>query len=231
MSATLYTNAFSQPSRAVQWFANYAGIPLRCVEVGLHENDPGSEFATKFPGQGPPCLEDADGWLLRGGTAILQYLADVHRERPEVQSILPVGEKEESILQQMVGRHLSLARIISTELVDPLFELEGEELDGALETGSEKATPALESYREQLSKQRYVAGDRLTLADFLLAAEVDQLRFLTPYLRIDILSHYPEIQRYLELMEQVPGYTEQYNAAKTYAKLKWGDSNISSSGD
>ena len=205
---TIYGHQFSQPSRSVQWYNAYSGkgLAVKFVDIMTRENAQ-PPFLAKFPGGQVPAYEEGAGFRLEESAAILQYLA-------EGDPIVPADKKTASRVVEMLARHLSQARKLTLDVVLPLFVLETEdEKAAAVVKGIETVEPILKTYNELLSKQAYVAGDRLTLADFLFAPEVDQFLLLTPLLKVDVLAGFPAIRAYISRLKSVAGYQDSFATA------------------
>lgn len=68
--------------------------------------------------------------------------------------------------------------------------------------GVTRAHKALQFLNEFLKNNEWVAGDRLTVADFSIAATASALNLLVP---IDV-DTYPNVVKWLTNMEKVPSY-------------------------
>eukprot|EP01061_Rhynchopus_euleeides_P011541 TRINITY_DN210_c0_g1_i2.p1 TRINITY_DN210_c0_g1~~TRINITY_DN210_c0_g1_i2.p1 ORF type:complete len:289 (+),score=146.13 TRINITY_DN210_c0_g1_i2:67-867(+) len=195
----LYGHPVSQPSRSVQWFVDYAKLDVEVEHVDImtgKNKEP--EFVAKFPNAKVPSFEKGD-FKLEEGAAILQYLAEGH-------AIVPKTAEQRARVTMMIGRNLAQARKITVEAVLPLFfGKEGEKAE-AIKAGIEKIRPELAKYDAVLAKTKFVAGDELSLADFMFVPEVDQLRLMKDGLGADVLADYPNIGAYLDRIAEVDGY-------------------------
>jgi glutathione S-transferase len=73
-----------------------------------------------------------------------------------------------------------------------------------------------------LSNQKYIAGDNLTIADFNVACELNQLPFLNQFLPADLRvtpETFPNVARYMKDMAAVPGHDDFLKAAQVIEDL------------
>eukprot|EP01064_Diplonema_japonicum_P027793 TRINITY_DN40_c1_g1_i1.p1 TRINITY_DN40_c1_g1~~TRINITY_DN40_c1_g1_i1.p1 ORF type:complete len:551 (+),score=116.52 TRINITY_DN40_c1_g1_i1:68-1720(+) len=199
----------SQPCRSVQWYINYTkkDIEITTVDVlsGEHKKP---EYLAKHPAGQIPAYEEGD-FNLSESYAILQYISKDDAE-------FKLDGKEAIKMDEYVGRHLSAVRKFTTECFrKALFAKTAEEGAQGVKEGFETIKPELESFDSRLNGQQFVLGDKITLADFLFAPEVDQLDFL------DLLGPFENIGKYLERLREQDSYKESFEAAKAvFEKLK-----------
>eukprot|EP01064_Diplonema_japonicum_P018047 TRINITY_DN266_c0_g1_i1.p1 TRINITY_DN266_c0_g1~~TRINITY_DN266_c0_g1_i1.p1 ORF type:complete len:240 (+),score=106.73 TRINITY_DN266_c0_g1_i1:71-721(+) len=197
-SGILYGHPVSQPSRSVQWYLDYSGnttVERKVVDlmVGAHKLP---EYIGKFPHHEIPGFEMEDGFCFAESLAILKHVSAGD------ETMQPQTAKEEAILNEYLGRHYSQVRKFSSDVFVHHLLTKDEEKKQA---GLVAIKPQLESYNEKLGKQKYILGDKLTLADFLFAPEVDQMEAVGK----EVLAPYQNILKYLErLTTDVKGYKE-----------------------
>ena len=201
MPIILHGHQVSQPSRSVLWYADYAKKDVEVRYVNLIEKEHKSdEYLKKFPAGQVPAMEDGDLYL-EESAAILQYLA-------EGDPIVPKEKRQAARVNQMLAWHLAAARKITFNTVRIVMYTPPETHEATLEKSVEMLAPVLSSYNSVLEKSKFLAGDDISLADFLFAPEVDQLFFFKERLKVDFLEPYPAIRDYLTRLEEVPGYTK-----------------------
>ena len=127
---------------------------------------------------------------------------------------MPSDAKEAARVDDAVATVLTKAGRLSSEITAPLFFVKDSKTRVA--KGIETVQPILQFYETLLSKQDYVTGDTLSVADFLFAPEVDQLLIMAPVLQTQVLTGRVAIAAYLERMRQVDGYTAGFEVAKEY---------------
>eukprot|EP01064_Diplonema_japonicum_P032771 TRINITY_DN624_c0_g3_i2.p1 TRINITY_DN624_c0_g3~~TRINITY_DN624_c0_g3_i2.p1 ORF type:complete len:212 (+),score=77.93 TRINITY_DN624_c0_g3_i2:62-697(+) len=201
----LYGHAFSQPCRSVQWYLDYSDnttVERKVLDV-LGGETRKAEYIAKFPQHTVPGFEMEDGFCFSESLAVLKHVAQGD------ESMTSANPKEEAKLNEYFGRHYSQVRKFSTEVIFAhLFAKDAEKTQAGLDL----VKPYLEAYNETLGKQKYLLGDKLTLADFLFAPEVDQLAWVGP----ETLAPYPNILKYLErLTSDVKGYKESFANARS----------------
>ena len=207
MPATLYGHPVSQPARSCQWMIDFLGkgdeVPVKMTDFIAGENQT-EEYVSKFPAKKVPAFETADGLCFGESLAILKYLSN------KDDRFQPKCEKEEVLLNEYIGRHFSVVRAMTLDLFRPFFFLKGEERAQRIAAGYERVKPELQFFNDQLAKQNYILGDKLTLADFLFAPEVDQLAAVGE----KYLAPYENITKYFErLRETAPGYKNSIDAS------------------
>ena len=206
----IYGHQFSQPARSVQWYNEYAkkNIDVKIVDLFAGEHK-APEFVAKFPAGQVPAFEEGD-FKLGESAAILSYLA-------RNDAIVPSDAKEAARVEQMLATHLAKARKLSIEIIMPLFFVE-EDKEALIAKGIEAVQPILKFYDDLLSKQAYLAGDKLSLADFLFAPEVDQFLILEPALKTNVIGNFKSIVSYLERLRKVDGYNANFTVASDFFK-------------
>eukprot|EP01059_Diplonema_ambulator_P007503 TRINITY_DN1696_c1_g1_i2.p1 TRINITY_DN1696_c1_g1~~TRINITY_DN1696_c1_g1_i2.p1 ORF type:complete len:232 (+),score=65.63 TRINITY_DN1696_c1_g1_i2:52-696(+) len=195
MPDTLYAHPISQGSRSCLWFLDFKGDTTTVrrivkMEEGEHKSP---EHVAKFPAGQVPGFEMEDGFCFAESAAILKHLSK------GVEEVAPKDAKEEARVNEYIGKHLSEVRNITLKMVLPFVIMKDEELG---RKGYKEVTPVLQRYDSVLSRQSHIACNHLTIADFLFATEVDQLDLFDPA----YLEPFPHIKKYLESLQDVPGY-------------------------
>ena len=207
---TIYGHQFSQPARAVQWYNDYAkkGAAVKYVDLFAGEQK-APEFVAKFPAGQVPAYEEGD-FTLAESAAILAYVA-------RGDAIVPTDAKEKANVDQMLAMHLAKATKLSLEITRPLFFVE-ENKEALIAKGIENVQPILKYYDDLLSKQAYLAGDKLSLADFLFAPQVDQFLILEPALKTNVIGKSRSILAYIQRLRRVDGYAANFDTAAEFFK-------------
>lgn len=130
------------------------------VDHKTHQTASGRNFFELNPFGYVPLLELDDGTLLREGTAIVQYLADL---KPEARLAPPNGSMLRYRLQEWLN-------FLSSEIHKGFIPLLYARLAGAY--GTETAKPKLETrfawLNETLADRDYLMGNTFTVADAYL---------------------------------------------------------------
>ncbi|KAJ9441460.1 Glutathione S-transferase 1 [Diplonema papillatum] len=212
---TIYGHPLSAPCRTVQWYAKYSRkqlVEVHTVAIEKGENR-SEEYLKKFPSGLVPGLEDAEEEFCFGeSTAILQYLADGD-------PIAPKTRCAKAALQEYFAEHARAVRNLSKLCFQPaLASPSPAETGASFTSGLDQVRDQLSKHNDALSRHRYILGDKLTLADFAFAPELDQLQFLSS----SCLDQYPHLVAYLNrLTAAVTGYKESAEeAAEHFRKVK-----------
>ncbi|OWT72901.1 MULTISPECIES: glutathione S-transferase N-terminal domain-containing protein [unclassified Achromobacter] len=166
---------------------NELGLDVDLVKVDhkTHHTDDGRDFRELSPFGYVPLLELDDGTLLREGSAIVQYLADM---KPQANLAPAHGSLDRYRLQEWLG-------FLSSEIHKGFIPLLYARLAGAY--GTETAKPKLEQrYRwidEQLATCDYLMG-HYSVADAYLYSltQWGQAQWLAPTYKADI--HFDELE-------------------------------------
>ena len=189
-------------ARSVAWYNAYAkkGQAVRTVRLRTCFSD------------GPECVADAltysesDLTLTETGV-VLRYVANKD-------AIVPTDALRAARVDDAMATVLAKAGKLFSEVIAPLFFVKDSRTRVA--KGIEAVEPILQFYETLLGKQAYVAGDRLSLADFVFAPEVDRFLIVAPALQAKVLDGRVSIAAYLERMRQVDGYTAGFEKAKAH---------------
>lgn len=209
----LYYFPASQPSRAVAWFIekHNLNIPFEVVDI-LHGESATPEYTAKNPFQGVPLLQLADGSYLSESSAILNYLAASNKIESEypIADPLTIARIHEAQL-----RHDALTRTVTTKVLRPALHgaMSGTATDAIKESVDQNSGDlvwALEHINGVLGKTAFIAGDSLTVVDYLVTCELNQLPLLEKFTGDKLrVASYPNIARYLEVMKKVDGHDKQ----------------------
>lgn len=211
----LYIHPVSNTSRPVMMFAADQGIDvdLEVVDLmtGAHYQQP---YADLNPNNRVPTLVD-DDFVLTESSAILKYLAD------KIDSpTYPKGLRERARVNEIMdwfntGFYRELAyHLVYPQVYDHHKRPEGVN-EGVVRWGSEKLHHWLGVLENHIlgPDQRYVAGDEITIADYLgsgLTASADLIG--------EDFDGYPNIQAWRERLEELPHWAEICEAHYGFAE-------------
>lgn len=200
---TLKLHAFPLSPRGFKALvvAEYLGVPYEFVLCNLRNGDQKTAAYTAVnPNQKMPAIEDGD-FKLWESNAIIQYLAS---KKPG--ALLPLDEQARAdvarwMFWESTTWDPSVATLAFERVVKGLFGLGGPDAARVAE-GEQKFNFAANILNAHLKGRDYIAGDKLSLADFALAsaltmAEPAQLP----------LAQYPEIQRWGATMTSLPAWS------------------------
>ena len=182
--------------------ANHLGLDwtLRMIDLRKGEQKT-AQYAALNPNMRMPTLKDGD-YVLWESNAILQYLAG---KRPE-SGLLPKDERARLDVTRWQFWDLAhwdptCAVFIFENVVKPVVLKSGEPDQAALAKGAEQFHRAAKVLDDQLKRNKFVAGDRLTVADFSIGAPLNYAEMA----RMPLAS-YPEIARWHGTLRALPAW-------------------------
>eukprot|EP01064_Diplonema_japonicum_P012489 TRINITY_DN19933_c0_g3_i2.p1 TRINITY_DN19933_c0_g3~~TRINITY_DN19933_c0_g3_i2.p1 ORF type:complete len:205 (+),score=31.24 TRINITY_DN19933_c0_g3_i2:66-680(+) len=193
----------SQASRTVMWFLEYVEKDCEVEEIEPSETTK-EEFLQGNPFGCVPVLTDGDVKITQS-SAILEYLA-------EGKFPMPTDAVSSARVTEYFGVHCSLVTKLTTECFDIIKACPASEQPSRIEACGKHVSAILKRFEDTLSRQHYVAGEDLTLADFLFVCEIDQLQ------NFGLLDAYPNITAYVTVMEKVKGYQKHFDAFEAAGK-------------
>jgi len=181
------------PTRSIRprWMLQELQVPFESVWVDLPKGEHRSrEFLRLNPAGKVPVLVDGD-LVLNESVAIVLYLAEKYPEK----GFLPTDAKARA----EVDRWLLFT---VTELEQPLWRIakhtsllpEARRIPGDVALAREDFRDMVPVIEKRLAGQEFVAGDRVTVADFVLAYTLDWAN------ETKLLSDFPASIAYLERM-------------------------------
>lgn len=205
----LFYDPASTTSRAVTLFAAEAGIALDLVYVDLaHGEHHATDFAALNPNLQVPVLDD-DGFVLTECAAILRYLADQAGS-----PAYPADRKARAMVDARLDWfNTGFARDAAYGLVYPVLlpDMRLTQAEAAAQL-AHRARQKTETWlavldRHWIGERGFVAGDRISIADYLGVAYVSLLEIvgfdLTPY---------PAVSRWMAAMRRLQHWDECYAA-------------------
>ncbi|HET7371506.1 MAG TPA: glutathione S-transferase family protein [Gammaproteobacteria bacterium] len=170
MSLKIHAFPLSPRAFKVLWTAHYLELDYELVLVdfakGTHKTP---EFLALNPNGRMPVLEDGD-FVLWESNAIVNYLA---LKKPE-SGLLPTDTRSRLSVEKWQfwdSSHwdAACAPLLFERMIKPFFGL-GAASESEIERGNRLFECAARVLDAELSRHRYVAGDRLTAADFSIGA-------------------------------------------------------------
>lgn len=146
-----------------------------------------------------PALVDGD-FKLAEGTAILRYLA-----RREASPLYGVDLQSQAIIDQwmdFIVHHIrvNVARVQFNRVLAPMFGREADQ--SSIDLGLEFLEQNMPHIETQLSKNNFLCGEDMTLADIVLLASLEPVEMAA----IDLTS-YPTTRAWLTSMREESFYT------------------------
>ena len=182
------------PTRAirVQWLLNELGID--CEVIGLNPMDPGPEFLKLNPAGKLPMLVDGDV-VLTESAAIPLYLAEKHPEKGFIPSNLADR-----------GQMYRWIFFLVTEIEQPLWRIglntsiypEENRVPADIENATRDCKKMVAVFEQHMADRDYVAGNRLSVADFIAAYTLDWAN------EAKMLAKAPRLRSFVETMYARP---------------------------
>lgn len=167
-----YGTKFSSRLNKLLFLANALGLEHQLEILNMMEGEHQQpENLKRHPAGKIPSMDD-DGFILFESNAILRYLTT-----KKDNSFYPEDPKTRAIIDQWIdfaSQHVDTAfgRVLFNRIFGP--NMPGYEIDTrSLEDGLKFLDRFLPILEEQLKKNEYIAGDKMTLADFNLLAILD----------------------------------------------------------
>jgi len=194
------------PTRSIRarWTLQELGVEFESVVVNLIAGEHQREaFLRVNPAGRIPVLVDGEV-VLTESVAIVLYLAEKYPEKRLVPTDL--------VERAQFYRWLLFA---ATELEQPLWRIskqtviypKNRRLPDDVVLAREDFAPMAQVMEAHMSGREFVVGDRVSVADFVLAYTLDWAN------DVDLLADCPELQRYLERMYQRPAAPPRIAAA------------------
>lgn len=201
---TIEIYAFPPSPRAfkVMALANHLGLDWTLRPLDLTKGEQRApDYAALNPNMRMPTLKDGDYVLWESG-AILQYLAG----KKPASGLLPSDEAGRLNVTRWQFWDMShwdpaCAIYLFENVVKAVILKSGEPDQAQLQKGAELFNRAAKVLDGHLKRSKYVAGDRLTVVDFSLAAPLNYAAMA----RLP-LEDYPEITRWYAAVRALPAW-------------------------
>lgn len=202
---TIYGSDLSSPANKVRFVANYLNLPYEYKLVDLRAGEHRKpEFLKINPVGKVPAIDDG-GFLLFESGAIIKYLADKANS-----SLYPKGLKERAIQDQWIDflvLHVggAMQKITYNRIFAPRRNVPVDH--ASIKEGEEFLARFLPVVEEQLSKNKFIDGSQITLADMTLLAMLDPAE----HAQVSFAA-YPHIVSWRNNLKQQAFYTKCYKA-------------------
>ena len=197
----IYGSDLSAPANKVRFVANALGLKYEYQKVDLRAGEHMKpEYKKIHPANKIPAIND-DGFTLFESNAIIRYLADKAKSPLYPQDLKERAEVEEWIDFGSMHVGMALSKVVYNRVFAPLRGVPVDE--NSLKEGLSFLDRFLPVVDEQLGKNKYLAGKKLTLADINLLALLDP----TEIAAIDI-SKYKNIVAWRNSLKKAEFYTK-----------------------
>ena len=197
----IYGTDLSSPANKVRFAANALGLKYDYIRVNLRAGEHQKpEFLKLHPSGKIPVIDD-DGFVLFESNAILRYLAEKNKS-----PLYPKDLKEKSVVDQWIefGSHhvgSAMSKVVYNRIFAPMRQVPVDEL--SLKEGLGFLDRFLPVMDHQLGKNKFLAGNQLSLADINLLATLDAAEVA----QID-LSKYKNITKWRNALKKEAFYTK-----------------------
>eukprot|EP01010_Urceolus_cornutus_P004240 NODE_647_length_1460_cov_1505.178597_g487_i0.p1 GENE.NODE_647_length_1460_cov_1505.178597_g487_i0~~NODE_647_length_1460_cov_1505.178597_g487_i0.p1 ORF type:complete len:421 (+),score=114.41 NODE_647_length_1460_cov_1505.178597_g487_i0:94-1356(+) len=195
----LYAESGNLRANKVLIVAEYAGIKFDVPPFELGKDNLTEEFLLKNPIGKTPVLETDDGMIVFESNAICKYVASL---KPEA-GLLGTSDLQAAQIAQWVEFTTSEVEPSVLTWVGPIIG--AIPFDGQLHKRAQDLIKiAFTALNRYLERNTFLVGERLTIADIILAATVLPLfqKALEPRHR----TPYPNVNRWFELITQQPNF-------------------------
>lgn len=166
MVLKLYGSGHTTCTRRVGIVLGEKNVPFELIEMDLMKGEQKSpEYLQKQPFGQAPCMDD-DGFILYESRAICRYLAAKYADQGA--SIIPTGLRETALFEQAASIELNnfdpyASKAVAEIIIKPYLGLKPDQ--AVFEELIKQLAAKLDGYEAILSKQKYLAGNDITLAD------------------------------------------------------------------
>ena len=195
----IYGANLSSPANKIRMTAHVLDLEYEYIQINIREGENRTkEYLALHPAGKVPAIDD-DGFVLFESDAIIKYLAV-----SEASSLYPEDIKQRAIIDQwidFVSIHVSgaMGRVVFNRVFASFAKVPVDER--SLNDGIKFLGRFLPVIDQQLSKSKYLAGERFSLAD------IDLLTSIDPAEVADIdLSSYENIVKWRNELKQKDFY-------------------------
>jgi elongation factor 1-gamma len=196
---TLYTSSSQLKGKLIQAVAAWGGLSVEVPSDYKHmEDNKKPEYLSKFPFGKVPALETKDGFTLFEGDAIARYVAGL---APET-GLRGSNAKEAALIDQW--SHLAESEVDANltfyfMLVKALIGPHNKPTQQFIVDRIERALKVLEDH---LQTRTFFVGERITLADFVVASII--FRGTDIYIDKAVRDAHPNLIRHMETIINQP---------------------------
>jgi len=187
------------PKRVTVYLAE-KGIKIPLEEVNILSGDNRKpEFLAKNPAGGLPVLELDDGSHLAESLAIIEYFEELHPNPPMI-GTTPLERARVRALERIaeIGVLFRVATVFQN--TSPFFASRVKQSPEAAETAKSILNGNLAILDKKIGNNKFVAGDRPTIADCTLLAGLAFAEFA----QVPIDPKYANVHRWYESFKQRP---------------------------
>jgi len=214
MVLTLYGFPRSVNTQRVQIVLEEKNVPFSFVSIDLTKGQQKTpEYLEKHPFGVVPCIDD-DGFILYECRAICRYIAAKYESQGP--KLIPTDLRGAALFEQAASVEVSYlsphtGAIIREKFVKPVFGQTTDENIFAEQLG--KLKDKVEVFDKILSKQKYLAGDEISLVDLFCIPGGS----LLPVCSVHVLEEKPNVARWWKDNSSRASWLAVQEAAKPQA--------------
>ena len=200
MSLKIFADLMSQPARAVAIFCRAASVPHELVQIRITAGENKTpEFTKMNPNQKVPALMDGD-FNLSESIAMFRYLA---REKDVADHWYPADSRAQARVDEYLEwQHLNTRAMCAGYFIErwlkPMTTKKFNEKSVAkAEKSMVQCLDTFERVWLMDGQKKYVAGERISVADILAACELEQPT-MAGY---DVTKDRPVLAKYMETVK------------------------------
>ncbi|KAF8972323.1 thioredoxin-like protein [Flammula alnicola] len=210
----LYGRSLSSATRRAATIFAEKGVPFELIPIDtLHGEHKTPAYLEKHPFGQIPLLDD-NGFLLYESRAIGRYIAEKYADQGP--SLIPMELKAKALFEQAASSELANFDVLASRAV---YEVVGKKRQGFtpdLDLFNDlvaKLLVKLDAYEVILSKQKYLAGDDITLVDLFHLPFGSSLAAF----RSDIFETKPNVSRWFKEVSSRPSWQAVRDGARSTA--------------
>ncbi|XP_048514919.1 glutathione S-transferase 1-like isoform X3 [Athalia rosae] len=201
MTIILYSvRGATPPGRAVETFVKILNlvVDIRYVDFTTREHRLPS-FQKLNPAQQIPVLDD-NGYVLTDSHAIIAYLLTVYGSKEIVEEYYPTDPKKRGLINAMWHFETGMLFDRLKAIILPLYMKKDH--DVPLDR-TEWLADGLKIFDDLLEGKKWMAGDRLSVADISAIATIDLIDFVVP------VKYYKNIREWAERVRRTSPFYEE----------------------
>lgn len=169
----LYMSPLAPNPRKVLVYLKEKGIEMPLEKVDIMSGQTRTpEYLAKNPLGGLPVLELEDGSVLTESLPIMEYLEELHPEKPML-GTTPLERARVRELERISDFGVLGGASMIFQNTSPLFAARMKQSPDTAENGRKRAAASLKVLDARIGDKPFVAGDRPTIADCTLLAALD----------------------------------------------------------
>ncbi|KJA19819.1 hypothetical protein HYPSUDRAFT_189591 [Hypholoma sublateritium FD-334 SS-4] len=198
----LYGRPLSSATRRAAVILIEKKVPFEFVLVPNREHK-APEYLKKHPFGQIPLIEEPDGFRLYESRAIGRYIAEKYASQGT--PLLPTELKAKAIFEQAASSELANFDFLASQAVKEVIGKKREGLTPDYDRFNEiysELSAKLDAYEIILSKQKYIAGDEITLVDLFHIPFGSSLVTIVP----DVFEKRPNVSRWWNDISSRPSW-------------------------